>query len=500
AFGGLMSSDESRGRELDVDVRVGDHNLDNTHPVRGDRLSFLSRDRHDSWALAYTGDPGNLRNTLWAATDDGYQDAAKSYLVVKGNVAVKAQPEDASPDFSVEEPVQFLGAPAAIECKREAWEQRLRDWSALFRRHAEILDGGVELQLTATTRYLVSSDGARIQTGREWLRLSFWGRVRADDGMELRRFDSMDVAALESLPTDSEVRVRIQKVIDDLLALRRAPVATAYIGPAILGGRAAGVFFHEVFGHRVEGHRQKDDEEGQTFVKAMNRMVMPDFMDVYDDPTAARIAGMDVNGHYQVDDEGVLSRKVDLVQGGVLKGFLMSRSPVHGFDHSNGHGRRQVGQIIVARQGNLVVHPRRVVPAAELWTRLRNEIKAQGKAYGLFFEVVEGGYTQTRRFDTQGFTVFPVMVYRVYPDGHRELVRGARLDGTPLAALTQIEAAGDDPDVFNGFCGAESGFVPVAAVSPSLLLQRVEIARTPSDADSAPILAPPGEQLRRGGP
>jgi predicted Zn-dependent protease len=281
-------------------------------------------------------------------------------------------------------------------------------------------------------------------------------------------------------------------MITDLKALRRAPLADPFIGPAILEGRAAGVFFHEIFGHRVEGHRQKNEEEGQTFAKKIGEPIMPPFINVYDDPTLSRIGDVDLNGFYQFDDEGVVAQRANLVEGGVLKGFLLSRSPTRGFDHSNGHGRRQEGRTVVSRQGNLVVEPKVAVPVTELRRRLREEAKRQGKPYGLLFRDISGGFTNTARGGPQAFKVLPIIVYRVWVDGRSdELVRGADLVGTPLSALSRIMAAGDDYQTFNGYCGAESGFVPVSATSPSLLVQQIEIERRDKGNDKPPILAAP---------
>jgi len=174
-------------------------------------------------------------------------------------------------------------------------------------------------------------------------------------------------------------------------------------------------------------------------------------------------------------------------------GFLLSRSPTRGFRQSNGHGRRQEGRGVVSRQGNLVVEPKVSVPIAELRRRLREEAKRQGKLYGLLFRDISGGFTNTARGGPQAFKVLPILVYRVWVDGRPdELVRGADLVGTPLAALSRIIAASDDYQTFNGYCGAESGFVPVSATSPSLLVEQIEIERRDKGNDKPPVLpAPP---------
>jgi TldD protein len=219
---------------------------------------------------------------------------------------------------------------------------------------------------------------------------------------------------------------------------------------------------------------------------------MPAFINVYDDPTLTRIEGVELNGFYRFDDEGVPASRAVLVDGGVLKGFLLGRSPTRGFNASNGHGRRQEGRAVVSRQGNLVVQPSSTVSLTALRERLRTEARRQGKAYGLLFKDISGGFTNTTRGGPQAFKVLPIVVYRVYTDGRRdELVRGADLVGTPLASLTKILGAANDYQTFNGMCGAESGYVPVSATSPSLLVEQIEVERKDKGNNKPPVLPAP---------
>jgi predicted Zn-dependent protease len=270
-----------------------------------------------------------------------------------------------------------------------------------------------------------------------------------------------------------------------------------FVGPAILSGRAAGVFFHEIFGHRVEGHRQKDEAEGQTFTKATGTPVLPDFLSVTFDPTRKSIESTDLNGTYSYDDEGVKGRPLTVVDNGILKTFLMSRSPIQGIDHSNGHGRKQAGAEVVSRQSNLIVESKKKVSDQQLREMLIAEIKRQNKPYGLYFEQVTGGYTTTQRRGLQAFTVIPLIVYRVYPDGRPdELVRGVDIVGTPLASFAKILATSDKLEVFNGYCGAESGSVPVSASSPALLVSEIEIQKKDHSVDRPPLLGRPETELR----
>ena len=289
----------------------------------------------------------------------------------------------------------------------------------------------------------------------------------------------------------------IAEVTGDLDALTAAPLAGPYVGPAILEGRAAGVFFHEVFGHRIEGHRQKDESSGQTFSSYVGKQIMPEWLSVYDDPTIAVLNGIQVNGFYRFDDEGVAARRVPLVTDGTLVGFLLGRNPILGFPTSNGHGRKAPGLPAVARQGNLVVEAARSVERADLEKMLIAELDRQCtelkqcRDYGMIFTDISGGFTNTSAFAPQAFKVNPVMAFRLYKDGRRELVRGIDIGGTPLAALQSIRAASREIETFNGVCGAESGWVPVSASAPSLLVEKLEIESSFTPQDRPPILAPP---------
>ncbi len=217
------------------------------------------------------------------------------------------------------------------------------------------------------------------------------------------------------------------------------------------------------------------------------------------DPTRAEFQGVTLNGTYQYDDEGVKARPVTVVENGILKTFLMSRSPIQGFAQSNGHGRRAPGAEVVSRQSNLIVESSKKVSDTELRSMLIAEVKRQGKPYGLYFDQITGGYTTTARRGLQAFTVIPLVVYRVYPDGRPdELIRGVDIVGTPLASFGKIMATSDRMEVFNGICGAESGDVPVSAIAPALLVSEIEVQRKERSQDRPPYLSrPPTEEHPR---
>lgn len=490
SFGSLKESSEDAWRALDVDVRVGDRKLDSTHRMRGD-VDGLRDYTRSAW-LPLEDDPSAVRAVAWLTTHSEYERAVEDLDRVRANKRVMVDEEDASDDFSEEPISNFHEEPAVLAVDRPAWEARLRRYSKPFAEHSEIFESSVTLEASAQTRYVAQSEGSTLQLARTHARIDVTASTVADDGMHLERSETIDVGSVDALPGDDKIEAAVRTVAADLLALRKAPLVDPYAGPAILDGRAAGVFFHEIFGHRIEGHRQKDEEEGQTFSRKVGEPIMPAFLDVFDDPSISVLNGVPLNGYYPFDDEAIRGQRVPLVERGVLRNFLMSRSPARGFVHSNGHGRRERGHRVVSRQANLVVDPVVTTTPAALKARLIDEIRAQGKPFGLRFREITGGYTNTTRMGTQAFKVLPVMVYRIYVDGREELVRGVDLEGTPLVALARIEAAANDFAVFNGVCGAESGWVPVSASSPSILVSQIEITRRQKGHDRPPLLPAPG--------
>jgi TldD protein len=314
----------------------------------------------------------------------------------------------------------------------------------------------------------------------------------AKDGMIVSLYDIVEMPKLEELPDEAALEKSVRKLCQAVIALKNSPKATPYVGPAILNSKACGVFFHEVLGHRVEGHRQKNEGEGRTFTAKVGEQIMPDFISVIDDPTRTAFGKTPLVGHYAFDDEGVPAQKVNLVDKGVLKGFLMSRSPINGFSTSNGHGRSSAGSDPVARQGNLIVDSSKRIPYAKLRAMLIAEAKLQHKPYGLIIDEISGGFTLTHSSQPQSYVLLPRRVTKVYVDGRPdEITRGVNIVGTPLSSLEHILCASTENDTFNGRCGAESGWVPVSATGPSLLLKTIELEKEYKSQNQPPVLPAP---------
>ena len=496
--GALLNSGENRNRWLEVAVRTGSYNLDDTHKVGERQMQGGS----PGVSVPVDDDPEVLRRAVWLETDKEYRAAEEALIKIKTGKEVKVETaESNAPDFSREQPHAYIGPQVSIAVDRAPWEARVRAYTKAFRESAAIINSIVTFSAQAQNVFQVTSEGTQLQYGQIRYRLELFIQGKAPDGMDIDRYYNFDWVDPKEMPDDKAVYAAEATLRKELEGLVAAPINDPSVGPALLTGRAAAVFFHEVFGHRAEGHRQKDVTEGQTFSKKVGEQILPDFLSIVDDTTMKKLGGEDLLGYYQFDDEGVPAQRVMLVDHGVLKNFEMSRSPLVGFPHSNGHGRRQLGATPVSRQGNLIVQSSKTMNNAQLRAKLIELIKAQGKPYGLLIDDIAGGFTFTGRGQPQAFQVQPLVVYKVFADGKPdELVRGVDIVGTPLAALTKIVATGDAPEVFNGYCGAESGSVPVAAASPAILISELEVQKKESSTDRPPILPPPAhDAVKTGG-
>ncbi len=495
AYGALEHSDHKRSRLLNVETRVGNMELDNTHKLRGDSAAQWERYYLNANSNSYfplEDDEPAVRTALWLKTDDCFKKAQRDYTQVKANKDVKVREEDESADFSPTKPVVSISKPGTLNIGAGPWEAALRRLSTIYKAYPDIAGSCVDLQATCERRFIVNSEGTSIATTDSQARIFSTVTATADDGMQLMLFDSVDVLDPKELPDEKTLEARMHQLAESMILLKHSPRGEPYTGPAILRPKLAGVFFHEVLGHRVEGHRQKDEDEGHTFSKKIGQAILPDFISVYDDPTLSVLGNKALMGYYRFDNQGVAAQRVTIVDDGVLKNFLMGRSPVNKFNVSNGHSRSSYALMPVARQANLIVESKKQVSYQKLREMLIEEAKKQGKPYGVIFDEVAGGFALTWAMVPQSFKLLPLKVTRVWTDGRPdELIRGVNLVGTPLASLESIIAAADDTDTFNGVCGAESGWVPVSASSPSLLVRTIELARNWKMQDRPPILPPP---------
>ena len=488
--GALILNDSDHARNAHVDVRVGDYSFDNSEDVDAewaDEPDFIPLH-----SLPLNDSAKALRHAMWLLTDLRYKKAAASYLRLKGKRLFEAQPTRTRISHAKGKALERLEPLHETPHDNARWQAMVSELSAQAATPDYVFDSEVEFRAGRTYRWFINSEGTRIRTLRPYIQIHVLARTRADDGMLLEH--SVDhYATMEAdLPSNEALRKATTRMLSELEALKNAPELGPYTGPALLAPRAAGVFFHEVLGHRLEAHRQDSDHEGQTFADHLDKPVLPAFLSVHDNPTKTHVGVTPLNGAYTYDDEGIKAQDTALVERGILKSFLMGRRPAPGFDISNGHGRAAGVQRPTARMGNLIVHAHKNITDQSLFKLLLKEIRRQGKPYGLWIRDLTGGQTNTSSSGYQAFKGEARMVYKVdAKSGTKTLVRGVDLVGTPLATLSKILAAGQSIGVFNGYCGAESGMIPVSTVAPALVFSEVELQRTARARGKKPLLDAP---------
>jgi len=496
-------------RTAGVQVRVGSYKFDNTNlPLR---LRFNPEDVMDileegDWRLSQVpteGGEASLRAALWLMSDMAYKRAIGDYQKKRISQATSVDNgKDGQPDdFSKETPNRFIGPLQEVSFDENMWKDIIRKVTGYLAAKTGIMEPSMDVRDDRFINYYVNTEGTIIRTSEVFYTVEINAWMRTPDGMKVHSFrnffvrDSGELADIKTFMSEAE------SLAKELGELNNAEEFKPYTGPAVLGPDVAGVFFHEALGHRLEGERQRMQDSGQTFKEKVGEKILPEFLTITDDPTLHKFKGKTVAGFYEYDDEGVGAQKTVLVEKGILKNYLLSRTPIKGFNKSNGHGRSQLWGIFVnttGRMANLIVDSDKKLSLEKLKSMLIEEARKQGKPYGLIIRRVTGGETNTQASQGmfggpfQAFKATPVLVYAVDVEtGKEKLVRGVELVGTPLVSLEKVIATGDDADIFNGACGAESGKIPVSVISPSILTAQVELQRIGGNPKRPPILPSP---------
>lgn len=494
-FGSLYSNSTTASRRVFAEVRVGDHKLDNTE-LSSREFQYSGRPKISgaSYWLPLDENEDAVRQVLWYVTDATYKKALEDYLKKKAEQITDVKQEDIN-DFSIEEPGEYIGPQRNIELEREKWVSILKMESAYMADIAELITSNIHLSIQKEVWYYVNSEGSKIIEEKIYYYLTASAHTKAQDGMGLRNYVNYAWRKSGELPAQAEFHADIESMIGELIALRTAEEGKPYSGPAILDPSVTGVIFHEAIGHRLEGERQKRERSGQTFKDKVNTKIIPPFFNVIDDPTLVHFNEQTLFGYYAYDNEGIPAQRAVLIDRGILKNYLMSRTPIKGFLHSNGHGRSDGSPYNakpMGRMGTLIIESVEITAQETLKKMLLQECKKQGKTFGYIIKKAVSGETATGRHGFQAFRQRPILLYQVRADtGEEILVRGLEIVGTPLSSINKILAASDNYNIFNGYCGAESGYIPVSTIAPSVLTTEIELQKISSDKSKPPLLPAP---------
>ena len=468
AFGALRENQRMHYRVLHVVVRIGDYKQD----------SYYNQGTGETNVLPLDDDPIALRHLIWLATDEAYKAAGQAYtekLAALEQFSAEAQPVD---DFAKEPVVTDVQPVVTLKVDDTAWKKTLEDVSGLYRQYADVQSVSASLRFAAANEYLVNSEGTVTRIGKNTYSVQLNSAAQAEDGMRLSRNPFWMVAKAEELPTRDALLGDAKKMLDTVVALRQAPIVEEeYRGPVLFGPDAADDVVSSLIGSNVLGRKPQLGRPNRTvgaFATSFKSRVLPNFLSVVDDPTLHEFKGKSLVGNYEVDDDGVRAEAVTLVNNGTLVSYLLGREPIRDFPISNGHGRASVGTLPTPNLGVLLLKSSEAQSPEALKQRVIDMIKEQGKPYGY-------------RVDTLGPGNAPRLLYRIYPDGHEELVRGAVFNELDVRALrSDLIAVGNDPLVSN-----RTGGIPTTVISPSLLFGELTVKRADTSKDKLPDYPPP---------
>jgi TldD protein len=481
-FGALTQADPSKQRLVHAQVRVGDYDFDNTefNPGGGGQGGGAAR--------LYQGpvedDYDALRHTLWLATDTSYKSAIEVIAQKRAAIQNRTQ-EDKVPDFTKEGPTVSIGERRTLQFDHAKIETQLRQWSEIFREFPNIQSSNVSIRARLNHRYVVNSEGTRTMSPELLVILSASATAQAADGMVVSNSVPIYARDFSDLPTTEAYASAIRQMAKDLTALREAPVlASDYSGPALLVGQVATEMFARVLAPNLIGQRGPLTRTGQSSTPPledrMNRPILPPYISVVDDPTVKAVNNRKLIGYYSIDDQGIPSKRVSLVDGGLLMDFLMSRRPGKGRLQSNGHGRNGYPGRESPQISNLIVTAKDGKSTEELKKELLKAAKEERLEYGIII----------RASNPSGNGVIgnPVMTYRVkVSDGKEELVRTGGAGGLTVQGLRHLIAVGNDSTAANRLVGTSGAETPTSVVAPSVLVEEISLDK-PSGTQQKPSL------------
>jgi len=515
-LGGLLSSSESSLRIPTVNIRVGDYKFDNTNYVYSD---YYGGTRYDSDRLPLENDYIALRQALWLSTDRAYK-AAEEAIARKRAALKSVNLPDQLTDFTKAEPMQSVLAIKRVPVNEGQWKNRTVRLSEIFENYPQVLSSTVEFDSVQSTDYMVTSEGTVLRYPENLAYFRVRAYAQAPDGTPVRDATVFQAFDVNGLPADTDLRRGIAALAENVTALTRAPRGESYDGPVLFEAPAAAQLFGQLLGDNLKISRKPVAEPGRPLPYSETELetrlgsrILPEWMDVVDDPTQTEWRGHSLFGNYQFDLEGVSPKPLALIEKGVLKAFPLTRTPVlKGLEGTNGRARMPGG--FGARSsgfGNLFVRATQTASASDLKKKLIDLCKERNKPYGMLVRKLDfpssASVEELKRIaagmsQSGGGTrpvSLPMLVYRVYPDGREELVRGLRFRGLSTRSLRDIMAASDESYVFDfidapvpfALMGAGGFMTSASVIAPSVLFDELEFEPVQQEVPKPPIVPPP---------
>ena len=457
AFGAIKRSNLGKSRMLFTQVRIGSYDLDNVG-------SFAFR---LPIPLPVEDDYSAIRRSVWLVTDRSYKQAINMFEAVKASKRNQEQDDDEKvPSFIKQDPTVSIGKKGSLSVDKSLWEERVRRWSAMFRKMPEFRESRFNFYVRQLNRYLINSEGSRILAPSLLVTVDIHASASTKDNSVVETYRHLFSKSFREAPSVEDVDRQIESFAGDLKRFKSAkPFKDTYIGPAIFSRGASVQLFLQLLAPNLSGNSYAD---------RIGRKVLPTFLSVKDDPTVDEIDGKRLAGSYLIDDEGVKAKPVSLIENGVLKTLLMTRTPIKSLRQSTGHARGGGFRGSQASISNLIIEAKNEKSIVELKKQLIDECRKQGLEYGVMFRENNATYS-----NFSGSS--PVLVYKVYvEDGREELFREASVVDLSPRELRNILAAGDDQFHFNYLSNSsyQGTGTPTSVVAPSVLLEEVYLKKT----------------------
>ena len=496
--GSLYKRKHDRERMVFNDLRVGSYRYDQTTE------GGLTDNNTEAESHGYTAVPIDDQNydglslALWRLSECKYREAVSDY---NHKNALRLSLVDQNSDLRSFVQLQpskkiFFETPEKIDYRR--WEALCKSISAWLAQLPGIFDCSVEFESEQASSVFVSSEGSSIVQHRQIFTLSANLRHLKKDGSQMTQELVINASSQKELPTIRELKKRLLEKHQKLQLLIRAKRIHSFSGPVLLFPKPAGLLLHEAIGHRLEGSRLLSTGEGQTFKGQIGKRILPVDITIIDDPRLKKFESTKCTASYEFDDEGAPGQRTVLVEKGILKNFLSTRAALQKKSFiPNGHARNRGFERPISRMSVFSVHGERVYSEAQMRELLIREIKKQKAPFGMIVYDTAGGETGTSSYDFQAFSGEISYATLLFPDGNEVPVRGVNFVGTPLQALANIIAIGDTQELENHFCGAESGFIPVSTISPSILIKALELQAKDEELVTQHILPKPKRYRKR---
>jgi TldD protein len=510
-LGGLISRHEERFRSPSVRVRVGDYKFDNGNYVGS---GFGSGSRYDLEHFPLENSYPLLRRYFWLLTDSAYKSSVEA--ISRKRAALRnMQQGEAIGDFAHAPPVTSLRPIRRLAMDEDGWSNRVKSLSEIFAQFPEVKNSGVEMDASEGGFTLLNSEGTEVREPESVTFLRARALAQAPDGMSLHDAVTFHAVDAMHLPSEAEMRDGITKLAENVVALSKAPKGEDYSGPVLFEGTAGAQIFAEVLARNLALSRRPVAEGGRggspqnsELDGRMGARVLPETFDVVDDPTQKEWRGRALFGSYTVDREGVQPKALRLIEKGVLKSYLLTRQPVRGYEGSNGRARLPGSfGANTADISNLFVSATDSVPVSELKKKLIELCRTRNKPYGIIVRKMDfpssAGVDEIRRMmggqQTGRPVSSPILVYKVFVDGHEELIRGMRFRGFNVRSLKDILAAGDDTSVFEymdntapfALLGGSGYTAETCVVAPSILIDDLELHPAEDELPKLPIVSAP---------